>query len=379
MVMGINQTQQQQKFIIDDKDFFCDGDLIHSHQFIVRSIPKNYSVIDENNNAVFSTITTLLNQNKKNVLLIDANIFKLYKPILDISPNRILMVEATEKYKSLESVTHTLNFFQKNDITKSEHVIVVGGGITQEITGFSCAIYKRGIPWIYFPTTLLSMSDSCLGGKASVNYNGVKNQLGLFSTPIAIYINHSFLKTLSDTEINSGLGEILKSCIIGGSYFLNLYQEKISNGKVKSFSDFKPLIFASLTVKKTIVEADEFESNYRRVLNYGHTFGHAIEALSDFKISHGEAVVAGMILANKLSHEQGLLSSSDVTFLNQLCADLLSEETISALKTIKFDNITHFILQDKKATNQKVTFVLAKSPGNIQFEHLDPTPLQISW
>jgi len=368
-----------QKFSIDHKEFCCDTGLIYSHQFMVQSIPKNYSVIYENDDTGFSTISILLNQNKKNVLLIDANIFKLYQLPLDIQPDRILMVEATEKYKSLESVTHVLNFFQKNDITKSEQVIVVGGGITQEIAAFSSAIYKRGISWIYFPTTLLSMSDSCLGGKASVNYNGAKNQLGLFSTPSIIYLNQSFLKTLSDTEINSGLGEILKSCIIGGPYFLNLYREYVSNGKVKSFSNFKLLILTSLAIKKTIVEGDEFESNHRRALNYGHTFGHAIEALSDFKISHGEAVVAGMILANQLSHKRGLMSASDSVFLNQLCLDLLSQKTISYLKSIRFDKITHFIQQDKKATNCEVIFVLAKSSGNIHLVPLDPTALQISW
>ena len=311
--------------------------------------------------------------------MIDANILKIYNPKLNIESEKIFIVEAIENFKVLESVTKLLDFMQKNEITKGEQLIVVGGGITQEIGAFACAIYKRGISWVYFPTTLLSMCDSCLGGKASLNYNGAKNQLGLFSTPSEIYINYHFLKTLTKSEINSGLGEILKSCVIGGDYFVLLYQELVANGQVKSLSSYKKLIIAALSIKKTIIEVDEFESNERRSLNYGHTFGHAIEALSDYKIPHGQAVVAGMVLANKLSYEQGLLNEDSLITLNQLCFDLINSTIQSYLENSQFEKIIGLIQKDKKTTRDQATFVVIKSPGDVRFVKQDLKTLQFKW
>jgi 3-dehydroquinate synthase len=259
---------------------------------------------------------------------------------------------------------------QKNHITKSEQLIVVGGGITQEIGAFSCALYKRGVSWVYFPTTLLSMCDSCLGGKASLNYRGVKNQLGLFSNPSQIYIYSTFLKTLSDSEIKSGLGEILKSCFIGGEYFINLYREHIVNGEPKSFSCFKSLIMTSLMIKKMIIEADQFELNYRRCLNYGHTFGHAIEALSNYEIPHGLAIAAGMMMANKLHGAQEF---------NYLCLDLLDKFTLTFLQKLPLEKWIELIQQDKKMVDEQVVFVMMDSPGNMRFKSYDLQDLQIGW
>lgn len=378
-MVGARRIVKPIKFSVDNKTFFCHNDFINHTTLDIKSTPKNYNVIIDENDAPFVTISSVLQKNKKNILLIDANILKIYNPTLNIEPEKIFIIEATENYKTLESVTKLLNFMQKNEITKSEQLVVVGGGITQEIGAFTCAIYKRGLSWIYFPTTLLSMCDSCIGGKASLNYNGAKNQLGLFSTPSEVYINYYFLKTLTECEINSGLGEILKSCIIGGDYFTAFYQENVINGKVKSLSSFKSLIMASLMIKKIIVEADEFESNERRSLNYGHTFGHAIEALSDYKIPHGQAVIAGMVLANKLSHKQGMLSENNLIILNQLCFDLINNTVLSSLKNYRFEDLIDLIQKDKKTAGNQATFVMIKSPGDVYFVKQDLKTLQFTW
>jgi 3-dehydroquinate synthase len=345
-------------------------DLVHAKQFTVQSASRDYCVIFEENESPFLFISELL-RNKKNLLLIDAKLYHIYKSNFNFESNVIFIAEASEHFKSLEGVTKLLDFLQKNEVTKSEQLIVVGGGIIQEIAAFTCALYKRGISWVQFPTTLLSMCDSCIGGKAGINYGGAKNQLGLFSTPQSIYINQQFLKTLSNEEVNSGLGEILKYCIIGGNYFIELYREHVLSGKIKYFASFKSLIAAALSIKKTIVEIDEFESNYRRACNYGHTIGHAIEALSNYQIPHGQAVVLGIILVNEISHIQNLLSKKDLDALNKLCFDLVSQDTLSCLKKISLDGVIGLIQKDKKTMGKYTNFVLLKSPGDICIAKLE--------
>lgn len=349
---------------IKQKEFQCEKGLIQQNQFTVHSIPKDYTVTWLNEVDPFIAIST---HTQNNVLLIDANIVKHYQPIFNIPAEKILIIEVSEFFKTLSGVTQVLDFLQRNSVTKSEKLIVVGGGVLQEVAAFACAMYKRGIPLIHFPTTLLSMCDSCIGGKASLNYNDAKNQLGLYSTPQAVYINPFFLKTLDTDQIHSGLGEILKSCIIGGDYFLQRYRDHVLNGIVKSFDSYKTLIFSALSVKKSIVEADEFELDHRRALNYGHTFGHAIEALSNYEILHGQAVVAGMIMANQLSYQENLLNQNDFKELNGLCHGLLNLTIIKKINQFSREALVRAIRKDKKTVGQKTSFVLIKKIGDVQF------------
>ncbi|MDP1573516.1 MAG: 3-dehydroquinate synthase family protein [Coxiellaceae bacterium] len=358
------------KFSIEKKDFFYDIDLFNQDKFIIKSIPRNYLLSFDVNENPFCHVKELLAENKKNLLLIDQKLLEIYKPTIDISADRIFSVQATEDFKTLEGVTNVLNFLQKHEFTKGEKLIVVGGGIIQDVAAFVGAVYKRGISWVHFPTTLLSMCDSCIGGKAGVNYNGVKNQLALFSAPSAIHINLNFLKTLSENEINSGLGEILKLCITGGDTFIKIYRENVCSGKVALFENFKKLITAALCVKKSVVEEDEFELDHRRSMNYGHTLGHAIESLSNYQIPHGQAVVVGMILVNTLSYEQGLLTETQLHSLNELCCDLISNNVIEALKKIKLEEIIGLIKKDKKTIGDNTSFVLMKNSGETVFVKL---------
>lgn len=357
----------QIKFLINEKEFFADTDLFRTNEFFIKSIPKNYFVNYEATGNPFIAIESLLKENEKNLLLIDEKLLMLYQPEWTISAERILAAPATENFKSLVGVTKVINFLQENTFTKGEKLIVVGGGIIQDVGAFVGAVYKRGIPWMLFPSTLLSMCDSCIGGKTGVNYNGAKNQLALFSSPTFIHIYPEFLKTLTKDEIYSGLGEILKLCITGGAYFLDVYRQHVEKGHVRSFDSFKFLISKSLAVKKAVVEEDEFELNYRRSMNYGHTLGHAIESLSDHKIPHGQAVVLGMILANELSYGRGLLSKENLTALNELCFDLITQKVRASLLNIKLDNIISFIQKDKKTFGKYTSFVMLAKAGDMRF------------
>ena len=361
----------QIKFLINGKEFLADIDLIRDDKFVIKSIPKNYSVSYTASENPFDVIESLLKVNEKNLLLIDEKLLKLYQPKWTISAERIFAAPATENFKSLDGVTKVIDFLQKNTFTKGEQLIVVGGGIIQDVGAFVGAVYKRGIPWLLFPSTLLSMCDSCIGGKTGVNYNGAKNQLALFSSPTAIYIHWQFLKTLTDDEIYSGLGEILKLCITGGDYFLDVYCQHVEKGRVKSFDSFKFLISKSLAVKKSVIEEDEFELNYRRSMNYGHTLGHAIESLSNHEIPHGQAVVVGMILVNELSYVQGLLSKENLTVLNELCFDLITQKVRASLQNIKLDSIISFIQKDKKTVGKYTSFVMIAKAGDTRFVQLE--------
>lgn len=362
--------KQDITFTIDEKVFSCAIDNAQTDAFTVQSVPRSYEVSWSDAAAPLVLVNQMLQKNSKNLLLIDANVLSLYGAQLDVSRDRVFTVDATENFKTLDGVTEVLSFLQRHEFTKGEQLIVVGGGITQDVGAFVGALYKRGISWVHFPTTLLSMSDSCIGGKTGINYQGVKNQLALFSAPAAVIINPVFLKTLTLDAINSGLGEVLKLCITGGTYFVDLFSQHVHQGRVVSFDSYRPLITAALQVKKAIVEVDEFELNHRRSLNYGHTLGHAIEVLSDYEIPHGQAVVIGMAMVNELSYRHGLLSAADLKTLNTLCYDLIDDTVMACLAAIHLDTIISLVQKDKKTIGQMTSFVFMKSLGDTRFVKL---------
>ncbi|EKD53784.1 MAG: 3-dehydroquinate synthase [uncultured bacterium] len=340
---------------------------IDHNQFQIKSTPKSYHVtLDENKNP-FDVLNTYLSENKNSVLLIDENILQLYKNFLKIDETRIFSAKATENFKTIDGMFAVLNFLSERDFTKKEKLIVVGGGIIQEVGGFVSACYKRGIQWVYFPTTLLSMCDSCIGGKVSLNYKNAKNQIGLFHPPDEVIINPIFLQTLTDEALRSGMGEILKSVIIGGPAFLSLYQKYVVNGKIRAFYDYKTLILNALSIKCAVIQEDEFESHHRKSLNYGHTLGHAIESLSDYTIPHGLAVLMGMMLSNELSCRHSFLTVANKEILNGLCLDLLDNHVIEIMKHISIENILSLLKKDKKIEGKFIHFVMIKEIGDTFF------------
>lgn len=355
------------KFTIDNNELNLSLTDSDTTSFTVASIPRPYQVTWDSTENPCDTINHLLAENPKNLLFIDEKVFELYGQTLKHPTNQIFKAPATETFKTLDGVTQLCDFLYQHDFTKGETLVVVGGGIIQDIGAFVGASYKRGINWVHFPTTLLAMSDSCIGGKAGVNYKGVKNQLALFSAPKAVIINPTFLNTLDKKDLQSGLGEILKLCITGGSTLLNTYAKHVQNGVMVNKEDAKSLILSALAVKKAVIEEDEFEQNIRKALNYGHTLGHAIESISHYDIPHGIAVVVGMMLVNSMSCEQGYLSRSDNTEINTLCLRLLDDDLLIKLKKIDLHALLQCLKQDKKAVGNSVTFVMLTSPGSLNF------------
>jgi 3-dehydroquinate synthase len=213
-----------------------------------------------------------------------------------LSGKNIYLFEASEGNKNLAEVEKIYDFLLENHI--NQPLAAVGGGITGDLAGYAAATFKRGIPFIMVPTTVLSMCDSSVGGKCGVNFRGIKNYIGTFSKPVKILICLEFLKTLEDQEFKSGLGEILKYGLIGDQMIL---KELLSSDRDISHLPMKQYIQAGLHIKSEIVQKDYKDQGLRNILNFGHNVGHAIESVLEGTVTHGEAVALGLLAELTLS------------------------------------------------------------------------------
>ena len=352
-------------FHIDGKFFETPIDGCNKDSFVVKSFPYSYEVVWDEGEAL-KGVYEELNMEGNAVLLVDAKVQRIHLESLKFDANRIFGATVSEKFKTMSGVLDIVDFLNRNEFTKGEKFISVGGGIIEDVAAFVRACYRRGIDWIYFPTTLLSMCDSCIGGKTGINYQGAKNQLALFSAPAKVIINPTFLKTLEIKEIHSGLGEVLKLHITGGADLFESFQDNLEAALNGDLSAYKTLILQSLSVKRVVVEVDEFESNYRKSMNYGHTIGHAIESLSEYRISHGEAVIIGILIVNQMSLNREMLSDGDNEKIRDVSFRLLTNDVVEELKKLNLSHIGPLLKKDKKTMGRKANFVLLKDIGNIK-------------
>ena len=365
------------EFKIEGKNLKYQTTNLYSNKFVVKSMPQDYKVEFKNK---VSDLETYFRKKFKDpnsrFVIWDKNILSLYGNDLSLLNNNQFILNAIESKKNSQSVFKIIDILQGINFTKKETIISVGGGITQDVTAFTRSIFKRGLNWSFVPTTLLSMADSCIGAKTALNHKGVKNQLALFSAPKEVLICTDFLKTLSVKDIQSGYGEIIKLVIIGGEYAINEFI-KITNSKEPELKKTTKLIKLSLQIKKVIIEKDEFELDLRRSLNYGHTIGHAIEPVLNYKIPHGIAVSIGMIIENNLAVKFGLLDSKICLKYNQLIAKYISIDFWNMLNGVDFREVYLNILQDKKTLNKIVNFAIPianNSFGILKIDKKELTP-----
>ena len=239
--------------------------------------------------------------------IVDREVARLYpellKPVLE-APS-VLLLDALEANKSVEKLPDYIEFLVDKKIRRNHVLIAIGGGIMQDITSFLATTILRGVEWVFYPTTLLSQADSCIGSKSSINCRGTKNILGTFSPPRKIYLSTNFLSTLELRELKSGVGEMLKvHAIAGPKDFQSIasdYHELFNNSEI-----MLQRIRRSLEIKKEYIEKDEFDQGQRLIFNYGHSFGHAIESATYFKIPHGIAVSIGCDMANYCAFRLGI-------------------------------------------------------------------------
>ena len=277
----------------------------------VQSSPRPYSVDFISNSSEFSWLNNHIKNQGKPLMLADKYLFDTFLSGLNFEGIPIFKFEAIEENKDIQTVLSVCDFLNENQANRGSMLFVIGGGIVQDIGAFAAAILKRGIPWTYVPTTLLSQGDSCLGGKTAVNHSKTKNLLGLFSAPRKVLIDSSFCKTLDFKDRMSGGGEIFRLLITGGNSGFELLERYVDQFIAGSIDATQKLVAASLQVKKRIVENDEFELDIRRSMNYGHSIGHAIEALSNYQIPHGVGVAIGILVENRIAVNRGMLSRDE--------------------------------------------------------------------
>ncbi len=334
-----------------------------SEYLTVKSLFQEYRVDFEKN--VEEEIRKLISENTVHIIL-DEKVYRLQKGRLgDLSGARsITEIEAIEQNKDIETVRETAVNLLENSVTKKDLLLVIGGGIIQDICAFMAHVLMRGLRWYFIPTTLLAMCDSCIGSKCGINMGGFKNQLGVFCPPSDVLIDTAFLETLEKLDILSGIGEILKVHLIAGEQdFANL--ERDYTKIVNDYSVLKKYIFRSLEIKKSIVEKDEFDIDYRHILNYGHTFGHAIEAYTDNFVPHGIGVNIGMEIANYISVAKGFLTQAEFERISNL---LRTNIPYNNLNFGESERLMKALSKDKKSDGKSVNAILCSGTGKI-FKH----------
>lgn len=299
-------------------------------------------------------------------LVIDARVANVYSGTLRaaLAVKSVLRVEATEASKSLERFPDYVTHLLDRGLRRNHVLVAVGGGIIQDITAFLAATLLRGVPWRFYPTTLLAQADSCIGSKSSVNVGPYKNQLGTFTPPREIIISTELLASLADADLRSGLGEMIKAHIIAGWEDTR----SIAADYPRLLAD-RPLltryIRRSLEIKKLAIEADEFDRDERLVMNYGHSFGHAIESATRYAIPHGIAVTIGMDVANYLSSRLGYLDRRTFDELHQLLA-----ANYAGFERVPIPEERFFaaLAKDKKNEDGGLSIVLMRGPGRVFVE-----------
>lgn len=306
--------------------------------------------------------------NSDHIIFADANLkkfnFKIYNKL---NKERLLLIKASENSKSFSEIQVTLKKIMQLGVTKKTSIVVIGGGIIQDIASFIASIYMRGITWIFIPTTLAAQADSCIGSKTSINFNGIKNILGTFYPPKKVLIDLSFLKSLNKSQILCGLGEILHYYCYGGLKYLNLL-EKFNFYNLSNFDDLKMLIYHSLIIKKKMVEKDEFDRSQRRLFNFGHTFGHALEGYFNFKIPHGRAVATGIDIANYFSLRKKFIGYEEFKKINSIIKKIEPRLNFNNFNKKKYIS---FLLKDKKKISRnQVSFILMYAYGDLREKKL---------
>lgn len=296
-------------------------------------------------------------------IIIDARVADLYQHKLDkiLGARSILRIEASEKSKSLEQFPDYITHLTAHNIRRDHTLIAIGGGIIQDITCFLAATLLRGIAWWFYPTTLLAQADSCIGSKSSINCGNTKNILGTFTPPKKIFVFTEFLKTLGEHEIQSGIGEMIKVHAIAGNEALNSIEQDYD----KIFLDESLLLHylqQSLMIKKNIIEEDEFDQGIRNLMNYGHTFGHAIESATNYAIPHGIAVTIGMDMANYIASQYDVAKQG---FFEKMHALLKKNYLEFTQHTISLEKFIHAISKDKKNTGVDSVMVIVPSKEGV--------------
>ena len=340
-------------------------------KLLVKTKNKNYSIfVGKNITNNLSKILKVENINfNKCLIIVDKKVPKKtnHKIInkINCKLKKIIFFKSSEKNKNFNSVNKILNLLFKENFSRDDCIVAIGGGITGDIVGFAASIYKRGIKFINVPTTLLSQVDSSVGGKTGINSKYGKNLIGSFNQPDLVLSEINFLKSLPKRELICGYAEILKHAIIASKKkFLFLEKNKKKILSLKS-DVIQKTIIDSCIIKKKVIEKDEKEKNLRKVLNFGHTFAHSFEASLKYskKLNHGEAVLMGIKCAVKFSQKINYIPKNDAEKIIKHIDSLKTKNLKDFFKLKDLEILIKFIKIDKKNKSNKINLILLKKIG----------------
>ena len=289
------------------------------------------------------------------VLLVDEHVLCEHQDFFDCF--KCITIPSGEGYKNMQTVENIYRELVNLEVDRSSMIVGVGGGLATDVAGYVASTYLRGIPFGFISSTLLGQVDASIGGKNGVNLDGYKNMIGNIRQPSFVWCDLSLLKTLARKEYVSGIAEVIKYGAIWGNNFLNYLKDHMTELLKLDIKVLEHVVTLSAQIKVDVVQKDEKESDLRRILNFGHTIGHAIER--EKKVLHGEAVAVGMVMAAQLSHNLGLLPASDVDIIQNLVKSAGLPCEMDLDPKIIFQNIR----KDKKKSGEHIHFVLLDGLG----------------
>ncbi len=316
----------------------------------------------------FSSINELINSYSTIFLLVDENTEKYGLPVLqkylDIQNINLIRINSGEENKNIDTCCYIWKQLSELKAERKSLMINLGGGVIGDMGGFCASTFKRGIDFVNIPTTLLSQVDASIGGKLGIDFDNLKNQIGLFNDPKAVFISNEFLKTLDSRQILSGYAEIIKhGLILDSDYWQIIKQNDISN--IKNLDTLMGLVKSSVELKHQVVLQDPLEKNIRKSLNFGHTIGHAIETFSlmndNVPLLHGESIAIGLICESYLSYLKNNLSKNE---LNEITHFINSIYQKYDLQEINYNKIIDLMSNDKKNENNNINFTCINKIGS---------------
>lgn len=305
---------------------------------------------------------------KQIAIITDSNVAPLYAEEVKaqlLSGGRspeigVCTLPAGEDHKTLDSIEAIYRYLLENHYDRSCLLIALGGGVIGDMTGFAAATWLRGVDFIQIPTTLLAQADSSIGGKTGVDFNGYKNMVGAFYMPRLVYSCVSVLRSLSAPQFSGGFAEIMKHGLIRDGVFYEWLLDHIYEINGRDPDTLKEMLYRSNLIKKNVVEKDPFEKNERRLLNFGHTIGHAIEKYRNFELSHGECVALGCVAASYISWKKGYLSMDEYYEIRDM---FVPYGLPISVENIDIPEVCRLVHSDKKVSAGTLHFVLLKKAG----------------
>lgn len=305
----------------------------------------------------------IFNHTKANkvLLVVSEKVNKLYADKLDIRNSIKFVLKDGEKEKNFKNYQNILEVALKNKLERKDAIVAIGGGVVGDIAGFAAATYLRGIDFIQIPTTLLACVDSSVGGKTAINTDFGKNLVGAFYQPKAVFCNLNFLQTLDERQFKTGLAEVVKYAFICGNCpcnndFYDFLNENSESILARDFRALEQMIKMCLEIKAYVVSKDEKEQGLRKILNFGHTYAHAIEKITNYKkYTHGEAVSFGMVFAFNLAFKKGLITE----LMRLEGINLIKKYGLEkAMPNYKREKLIELMQSDKKVEDGKINFIL---------------------